>query len=379
MRIILHSNRRKHPSKASIEFEVYFNRTDRVYISTSVNLDLKYWDDKAKQVKYTHPEFDILNRQINAIRERINVIGTKYIQRHDQLTGPLLKIELQNYNVWLSVNEYVKEQIEIDKPSVKYSTYKRLRSFLNTLNRFRTFTFNQCDTALIRLYHNHLLTTMQSTSTSKDHKALSKYLHRAVVDKLLESNPYENFQIPGNTKRKVYLSEDELVKLRDKEISIERINIVRNKFLFLCNTGMEFTDQDNLMMEDITTIKGKKYIVKDRMKVEGEIQAIPLFKEALDIIKLYNKSGTGRIFPRLSNQNYNAYLKELADICGIEKNLTTIVARHTFATLMLTKGMPLESVSHILGHSNIKTTRVYAKLIVTKIENDLDRLNIEGL
>jgi len=122
----------------------------------------------------------------------------------------------------------------------------------------------------------------------------------------------------------------------------------------------------------------KKYIVKSRMKIEGEIQAIPLFPEAEKIINKYS-TGTGKIFPARSNQRLNSYLKEIGAICGINKELTTIVARHTFATLMLTKGMPLESVSHILGHSNTKTTRIYANMVVSKIENDLSRLGIDGI
>jgi len=101
-----------------------------------------------------------------------------------------------------------------------------------------------------------------------------------------------------------------------------------------------------------------------------------LFPEAIEILNRYS-TGTGLIFPARSNQRLNGYLKELATICGIDKPLTTIVARHTYATQMLERGMPIETVSHILGHSNIKTTRGYAKLLVSKIENDLNRLGID--
>jgi site-specific recombinase XerD len=161
------------------------------------------------------------------------------------------------------------------------------------------------------------------------------------------------FKIPSNIARTVFLTEVELQKLRDKEINIERLDIVRDLFLFLCNTGMEFKDLDNLTTDDISTINDRKYIIKNRVKQDQETQAIPLLNEAQVLIKKYS-TGAGRIFPKRSNQRLNTYLKELAAICDINKELTTIVARHTFATRMLTEGLPIETVSHILGHASVK-------------------------
>lgn len=379
MRIILHYNRKNQTAgEAPVQFEVYFNRYDRVYFSPGVKIEKRYWDKGTNQVKFDHPDNSLLNAQISSMRKKLNEIGKEYAETGKTLTGDLLRIEMERLPATTTLNEYIEQQLELDRASVKHSTYKRLKSVLKNLNEFRTVTFSQCDGQFLREYHNHLLKSMQQTSTSKNHKTLSKYLKRAVNDNLVDKNPYLNFKIPAGAKRKVYLTQDELIKIREKVITIDRLEIVRDMFLFMCNTGMEYVDLMALSEENIATIDNKKYIVKSRVKVEGEIQAIPLFAEAEEIINKYS-TGAGRIFPPRSNQRLNSYLKEIGSICGITKDLTTIVARHTFATLMLTKGMPLESVSHILGHSNTKTTRIYAKMVVSKIENDLSRLNIIGV
>ena len=379
MRIILHHNRKNVSGKPTpVVFEVYFSRTDRTILSTGVIIEKTYWDKKTGEVKHTHDDFIMMNAKIKALRERINQIGVTYLESGRTITGDLLKVELESTGPTTTLNEYISEQIKIDRSTIRQSTYIKLKSALNNLNAFQIITFQACDTNMLRLYHNHLLKTMQQTTTGKNHKIISKYLKRASQDGLIEQNPYLNFKIPAGNKRRTYLTQDELKMIQGKVIRIERLAVVRDMFVFMCNTGMEYADMVNLTSENITTINNKKYIVKSRMKVEGEIQAIPLFDEALAIIERY-QSGTGLVFPHRSNQKLNAYLTELADICGIEKTLTTIVARHTFATLMLEKGMPLESVSHIMGHSNTKTTRIYAKMVVSKIANDLERLGIDKL
>jgi site-specific recombinase XerD len=378
MRIILHYNRRKLSGRAPVEFEIPFTRTDRVFISTKILIDAKEWDAAAGQVTGRHKDSMEYNMRIKALRDRLNEIDTMYRAKDETLTGELLKIELANKPPSTTFNDYFARQLEIDRPGLKESTYRRLRSVLKNLNEFRIITFMNCDTEFIRVFHNHLLKTMQQTTTPKNHKTISKYMKRAVNDGLLKMNPYQNFKIPAYSNRKVYLTKIELERIRTKQIDIERLAVVRDMFLWMCNTGMEYVDMMKLTQNNIAEIQGRLYIVKSRVKVEGEIQAIPLFPEAVEILNRYS-TGTGLIFPPRSNQRLNGYLKELATICDVDKPLTTIVARHTFATQMLDRGMPIETVSHIMGHSNIKTTRGYAKLLVSKIELDLQRLDIKGI
>lgn len=379
MRILLHTNRRCSPDEVLIEFECYFSRNDRKFIRPGVRIEKRFWDEKANQVKHTHKNFIEYNAKIRLLDERLKSIIEKYLKRGIKLSGAILQSEIANFEGSITFNQYAKQQLENDKSFLKDSTYRQNLSVLNDLNKWKPeIYFWQIDNEFIRQYHNHLLGTMANNSTSKNHKKLGKWIRRAVQDKLMDVDPYKYFKIPSVNKRKIFLTEAEIDIIRTEQFDNDKLDHIRNRFLFLLNTGMEYADQEALKWDDIIEINSKMYIVKDREKYEEGIQAIPLFDEALEILNKY--PGTGKIFPAISNQKYNLYLADIGIICKIKKPLTTIVARHTFATHMLTKGMPLETVSHILGHTNIKTTRDhYAKLVTTKVAEDLKRLNIKGI
>lgn len=379
MRVLMHTNRRCNSDEVLIEFECYFSRNDRKFIRPGVRIEKRFWDEKANKVKHTHKNFIEFNAKIRLLNERLEAIMKKYLTRGIKLTGTILQSELDNFEGSLTFNVYASQQLENDKAFLKPSTYKQNLSVLKDFNAWRPDVyFWQIDNEFIRQYHNHLLELMANNSTSKNHKKIGKWIRRAVHDKLIEQDPYKSFRIPAANKRKVILTEAEIEKIRTEQIDNEKLDNIRNRYLFLLNTGMEYADQEALTWDDIIEINGSKYIVKDREKYEEGVQAIPLFDEALQILNKY--PGTGKVFPTISNQKYNLYLADLAMICKIKKPLTTIVARHTFATHMLTKGMPIETVSHILGHTNIKTTRDhYAKLVTAKVAEDLQRLKIKGI
>jgi site-specific recombinase XerD len=378
MKIVLHHNRRK-KDRFNIEFEVYLSRTDRVYIPTSVQVDPQHWDLRSSSVKHTHPEFSMLNTKIKYLRKKLDEIEERYLKSDTVLTGAILRLELSSKVTATTFNQFMSEQIEVDRPSVAILTYKKWKYVLKSFDEFRHVPLSLCDTDLIREYHNFLLTRMKNTSTGKNHKTLNKYFIRAKESGLIKANPYDKFSIPKDARREEFLTSDQLDIIRNKKLYSERLEVVRDMFLFMCNTGMEYIDMKKLCAEEIKDIADKKYIVKARIKEGRGMQAIPLFPEAIEIINKYS-TGKGKVFPIRSNQKINDYLKEIAVLCGIEMNLSTILARHTFATLMLTMGMPIETVSHMLGHLNIKTTKDhYAKLVVAKIANDITRLNISGV
>ena len=146
---------------------------------------------------------------------------------------------------------------------------------------------------------------------------------------------------------------------------------VRDIFIFSCFSGLAYIDIANLKASDIVSMNGQAWIVTSRHKT-GISCNIPLLDIPQRILKKYEgKDKKGRLLPILSNQKMNAYLKEIADVCGIEKNLTCHVARHTFATMILNMGASMESVSKMLGHTNIKTTQIYARITNQKVARDM--------
>jgi len=181
------------------------------------------------------------------------------------------------------------------------------------------------------------------------------------------------------TKREVErtaLTEHELTIMANKQFSVERLAIVRDIFLFSCFTGLAYADVKKLKRTEIIIgVDGKKWITSRRQKTDITAK-IPLLPVALNMMERYNNHVQCKlddhVLPVMSNQKMNAYLKEIADVCGITKTLTYHIARHTFATTVtLSNGVPLETVSKMLGHRNLKTTQHYARILDKKISDDM--------
>jgi site-specific recombinase XerD len=167
-----------------------------------------------------------------------------------------------------------------------------------------------------------------------------------------------------------------LAAIVNKIFEIERLNNVKDIFIFSCYTGLSYIDIFNLTKENIVLgIDGGKWIITQRQKTETPSR-IPLLPAAQSILEKYAFRNDllikNKLLPVPSNQKVNAYLKEIADCCGINKTLTFHMARHTFATtITLTNGVPIESVSKMLGHKKIETTQIYAKVLDTKVSHDM--------
>lgn len=164
----------------------------------------------------------------------------------------------------------------------------------------------------------------------------------------------------------------------DKEFSIHRLEVVRDIFIFCCFTGLAFTNVKNLRHQHlISDNKGNKWIFKTREKTDNMCH-IPLLDIPLKIIEKYESYPEcklkGVLLPVPSNQRMNSYLKEIADVCGIQKTLTTHIARHTFACLALANKISIDSIAKILGHSDIKTTKIYAKVQDLTILDEMQSL-----
>jgi len=219
------------------------------------------------------------------------------------------------------------------------------------------------------------------------HNTTMKYLANfkkivliCVKNQWLTRDPFYGYKM---TKREVirdFLSEDELKKIAAKKFPTERLERVRDLFLFSCYTGLAYADVLKLQQADIKSgIDKKQWIFTQRQKTDT-LSRIPLLPIALQLIEKYSKHkdviGTEKLFPVMSNQKMNGYLKEIGDVCSIKKDITFHVARHTFATtITLNNGVPIETVSKMLGHTNLKTTQHYAKLLDTKISQDMNKLN----
>ena len=234
-------------------------------------------------------------------------------------------------------------------------------------------------------YIDGLNTFMQTAYHCKNNGAvnllccLKNFILYAIRNEWIEKNPFQYYKLKiDKTNVKIPLSKDELDSLIRKRMPNERLEKVRDVFTFCCLTGLAFTDVDNLRKEHLSTDKdGTTWIHKPREKT-SVMSRVPLLAYPIMLLEKYQNnhelSAQGKLIPVPSNQKMNAYLKEIADICNIPKNLTTHCARHTFATLAIEYGMPIDIIAKILGHTNTNMTRRYAKISEANISREMKRI-----
>ena len=191
--------------------------------------------------------------------------------------------------------------------------------------------------------------------------------------------PFVKYKPKVKEVKRDFLNAEELEVMANKKLVSDRVSQVRDIFLFSCYTGLAYADVKKLKRAEIVTgIDGQKWVYTNRQKTDTSSR-IPLLPQAMELMAKYEEHpqcvNDGLLLPVLSNQKMNSYLKEIADACGINKELTYHIARHTFATTVtLANGVSIESVSKMLGHTNIKTTQHYAKILDMKVAQDMSKL-----
>lgn len=222
-------------------------------------------------------------------------------------------------------------------------------------------------------------TSMGNNTVIKHIERLRQMIKMAIRYEWLEKDPFISFQQKFQRVERGFLSEDELRRIEEKDFSIPRLQYIKDLFVFGCYTGLAFIDVMQLSPANIQIGIDKQYwLFTKREKTDNPVR-IPILPVAMDIIDKYRNDlkaiVQNRLFQNISNQKLNSYLKEVADLCQISKNLTFHLPRHTFATTVtLTNGVPIESVSKMLGHSKISTTQIYAKVIEKKLGEDMKKL-----
>ena len=213
-------------------------------------------------------------------------------------------------------------------------------------------------------------------TTTKYLANFKKIVRIALANGWMKRDPFAQIRFHLDAVEREFLEKQELKTLLNKNISVPRLAQIRDIFCFCCLTGLAFSDVKQLKSEHLVTdINGMVWIRKTRQKTKNMCN-IPLLDEAQKILDRYKDhpycQTQGVLLPVCSNQKMNMYLKELADICGIPKNLSTHCARHTFATLTLASGATIDNVAKMLGHANVNMTRRYAKVLDSSIMRDME-------
>ena len=196
---------------------------------------------------------------------------------------------------------------------------------------------------------------------------------KAHYNGLIPRNPFAQFHISPNVKEREYLTEDELKAVMTHEFIDSKLAYIRDIFVFASFTALSFVDIQELTYDDIVEVNGEKWILSKRHKTKVPYQ-VKLLDIPLQIIERYkSQQENNLVFPNLNYWSVCKPLKKMIKECGITKSISFHCSRHGFATLALSKGMPIESVSRVLGHTNIVTTQLYAKITIQKIDDDLTK------
>lgn len=366
----------------------------RAEISTKRNCEAsERWNSAAgrmigikESVKTVNSHLDVLQNKVYEAYK--NLIQEDIVITAEQLKNKLLGITVRSrmiIEVFQQHNDQMKALVASEFSSL---TYKRYTTSLEHTREFIQWKYHQSDIEITKLNFEFIsdyefyLKSVRKCGHNSAMKYLSnfkKIVLLCVKRGWLLKDPFYGFKLATKEVIREVLTQEELDVLASKNFSTSRLNITRDIFLFSCYTGLAYVDVHKLKRSEISVgIDGQKWIFAQRQKTETPFH-IPLLEVPLQILERYEKYPQclvqDRALPVWSNQKLNEYLKEIADLCGIKKVLTYHMARHTFATTVtLNNGVPLETISKMLGHKNIKITQRYAKLLDRKISEDMFQL-----
>ena len=304
----------------------------------------------------------------------------------EKLRNSYLGVDIQQNTLLTMYDKLVEQKRCLVGNTIRDTTLEKYLATQRRISEYIIYQYNKEDIPLKEvnyLFVNNYEIYLKSVcgcghnSSVKHLRYLKKILTDALKNRYITIDPFDNYRLGYKAVEKEYLLESEVKKLLSKNFTVKRLEEVRDIFIFQCFTGIAYIDVANLITDNIIEGEnGEKWIRLYRQK--SSVQAnIPLLEIPQIILEKYKGQKDGKLLPIHTNQKMNAYLKEIADLCAIKKRLTTHCGRHTYATIMLTKGVSIESVSKMLGHTNITTTQIYAKVLNQKIANEVNKVRNE--
>ena len=362
----------------------------RIELSTNRFVEISKWSTEAGKMKGTSEEARSINNHLDLLKSQIRDAEMELIHKKIALTTETIKSKLLGVDerarmlvpIFQDHNNKIKELVGKEYAP---GTLERYTTSLKHTIEFMQWKYNISDIDITKIDHAFItdyefwlrsVRNCANNTAVKYLKNFNKIIKLCLANDWLDKNPFANYKSKVKEVERVYLTEAEIQSIIEKDFKTERLSLVRDIFLFSCFTGLAYIDVKNLTKAHVSYgIDGEKWIFTHRQKTESASK-IPILPVTQMIIDKYENHpqciNEDKLLPILSNQKMNAYLKEIAGVCEIEKELTFHIARHTFATTVtLTNGVPIESVSKMLGHKNLRTTQHYAKVLDRKVSDDM--------
>ncbi len=388
---VIYKSRKRKDNNAPISCRItYLNKRKEFTTGFYVNPD--NWDSKNQLVKPPEIEHYFINTQLSLIKSQINQ-AFLFLQVNQlnfvvedvfrQFKGEVVKADVGVYGVYILFLKYLKKLIGKELNEVTYNKYvsygKLLKDFIKCKYKSNDVKLSTLKSSFINHFEYYLKTDKNFAQITLN-KVLQRFrrsIKYAIAEDYLDKDPFMLYKARRVKKKVVYLSQEELLRMENKTFEIKRLQQIKDMFVFCCYTGLAFMEMIRLTKKDvIVEFDDNLWIKVDRVKTSRSYK-VPLLPKAKSIMEKYYQVDSDYVFPRMSNQKFNAYLKEIAEIVGIEINLTHHIARKTFATtVLLYNDVPMEVVSKLLGHSKMQTTQeYYGEIVQKRISEEMIRLN----
>lgn len=385
---------RKSKSKAG-STRIYLRVTlngKRAEMSVNRKISNTDWNIAAGKAAGNLPQTQVINRYLNKVENDIYKCYQILLDQNKYFTSKQVvdlymgkdekaKMLLQ---IFQEHNDKVHELVGQDFAAGTLERYRTAKMHVENYIKkdFKTddIPVNEVDHKFISGLEHYLKTVRKCShnSTIKYITNFKKIIRIAFANEWIQRDPFVNWKGTLKIVDREFLTQEEIQQMLEKDQKNERLDLVKDIFIFCCYTGLAYADVQKLSENDLVIgIDGNKWIKINRTKtkIRSSIPILPTAEDILDKYSSHPDVSEKRLLPVLSNQKMNAYLKEIADLCGIKKNLTFHLARHTFATTVtLSNGVPIESVSKMLGHKNLQTTQHYAKILDRKVSDDMAAL-----
>ena len=366
---------------------------ERIELSTKRFTTSERWSVEGNRMKGTSAESKATNSYLDTLKAKVydyqqQLIREDELVNAENMRNKILGIEKRSYmiiGIFQQHNDEIKALIGKDYAAathVRYETsLKHTADFLKWKYKVSDLDIRKIDHEFITSYEFYLKSVCNccQNTTSKYIKNFGKIIRICLANGWIQKNPFINYKSKMVEVERAFLSMEEIETMLNKVFVSDRLNQVKDIFLFSCFTGLAYSDVKKLSRRNIAIgVDGDRWIYINRTKTDTRSN-IPILPIASYLLEKYEDHpqvvNQEKLLPILSNQKMNSYLKEIADACGIIKELTFHIARHTFATTVtLSNGVPIESVSKMLGHKNLKTTQHYAKILDLKVSNDMQIL-----
>lgn len=353
--------------------------------SCKQSVALSLWDAKANRAKGKGAEAQKINHALDKIKAKIIEHYGQIREREGFATAEMVRNAYQGigneYETLLSAfdkhNADFSRRVGKDRSKGTYQKYcivrNHLANFISSYYKRKDIAMKELTEDFIRQFDIYLRTELSLSPSAvwMYTVPLKMIVTRAHCDGHLHRNPFAQYHASPSVKERQFLTEEELQRLMNHSFTMMSFSQMRDMFVFGCLTGISYIDIKNLTTDNLENINGSWWIVAKRKKTKIPFRVM-LLDSALRIIERYKPFRNGnRLFHLRANTYMNRTLKIIAKECGIDKPLSFHCSRHTFSTLALSNGMPIESVSKILGHTKITTTQIYAKITTDKLERDI--------